>query len=127
MLVFKIIAIALCCSFVAFILKSMKSELSLFVLLSGAVLILMLILNSLGSVVGEINLIVSKTEVSSEIIKMLFKVVGVGFLCEFASNICFDVGASNLGECVLIGGRVAIIVLCFPVIKSLLTIISGLV
>ena len=127
MLVFKIIAIALCCAFSAMLLKQMKSDLSLFVLISGGILILMLILNSLGSVVSEINLIVSKTEVSSEIIKMLFKVVGIGFLCEFASNICLDVGAGNLAECVLSGGRVAIIVLCFPVIKSLIELISGLV
>lgn len=123
----KIIVIALCTAFAGVILKSLKSELSVFVLLAGGILILLLILTSLSGVFTEINQIISKTGVSNETVKMLFKVVGIGFICEASSNICQDVGASNVAEYLLIGGRIGILIVCFPVIENLILLVAGLV
>ena len=127
MLIFKIILIAICSAFASFILKNIKPELSVITVLSGGILILLLTISSLGQVFSEITQIISSAGVSSDVLKMLLKIVGIGFMCEFTSNICSDIGEKNLAEYVLIGGRIAIIVICFPVIKNLISIISGLV
>ena len=127
MLIFKIILIALCSAFASLILKSIKPELSIITVLSGGVLILLLTVSSLGQVFSEIVGIMSSSGVSSDTLKMLLKIVGVGFMCEIASGICSDIGANNLAEYMLIGGRIAIIAICFPVVKNLISIVSGLV
>ena len=127
MLIFKIILIALFSAFASLILKSIKPEFSIITVLSGGVLILLLTISSLGQVFGEIVSIMSSSGVSSDVLKMLLKIVGIGFICEIASGICCDVGANNLAEYMLIGGRIAIIANCFPVVKNLISIVSGLV
>lgn len=127
MLILKIILIAICAAFASLILKSFKSEMSVFVLISAGILILLLTLSSLGGFFNEIQNVISQTGISNDVVKMIFKVVGVGLMCEVASNICSDVGAGNLAEYVLIGGRIAILVVCFPVIKNLISLVSGLV
>lgn len=127
MLIFKIILIAICTAISGLVLRSVKSELSVLVFLIGGILILSITISSLGGVFSEVFEIISSAGVSSDVIKMLLKVVGLGFLCEFSANICSDIGANNLAEYLLVGGRIAIIVVCFPVIKNLISIVSGLV
>lgn len=127
MLIFKIILIAICTAFGGVILKNIKPELSIITILSGGILILLLALGSLTQAFSEIMQIMSSSGISNTTLKMLLKIVGIGFMCEVAANICCDVGAVGLAEYVLLGGRIAIIVICFPVVKNLISIVSGLV
>ncbi len=60
--------------------------------------------------------------VSSEYIIILFKALGVSFICAITSEICTTCGERLLSEIVTFVGKVEILILCFPFVTAILNI-----
>lgn len=125
--IFKIIAIAVCTLFATITIKNVKPEFAILVSLSGGILILLLVFNLFGTVFSSFNQIIEKTGLSNQIFKLLIKVVGIGYITGFTSDLCQDCGVSNLSNYVNLAGKITILVLCFPIFKGLLNLVVGLV
>ena len=124
--IFKIALIGIVTTFCVLVLKTNKSELAMLVGCVGGLLILCMVAGMLGDVFSYFATIISKTSISGQIFSTLIKIVGVGCVAEFASHICIDAGNSTLGEYVLLGGKVVILIMAFPLITSLFDLIVGL-
>lgn len=124
--IFKIIAIALLTVIATVVVKPVRSDFALVIALTGGILVLMLVLGYVGQVFSVITDIVSLSGVSSSLYTLLLKIVGVGYLVEFTAGICSDTGNSSLGDKVLLGGKVIILVMALPIVTNILQIIMEL-
>lgn len=124
--IFKIIAIALLTVIATVVVKPVRNDFALIIALTGGIILLMLVLGYVGQVFSVMREIISLSGVSSSLYTLLLKIVGVGYLVEFTAGICSDTGNSSLGDKVLLGGKVIILVMALPIVTNILQIIMEL-
>ena len=120
-----IIAVAILTTFAVLILKNTRPEIAVLVSITGGITILFMLVESLGTVFSSINAIVNRTGVRNDVFAALLKIVGIGYLTEFASGICTDAGNQSMSQKVLLGGKVIILILALPIVNNLIEIIVG--
>ncbi len=123
--IFKIIGVAFVTAIAAILLRGTKPELSFAVTVTGVIVILLFIIDGLQGTVAVFHSIAQMTGVENGLIKLLIKIVGVGYLTEFAAGILNDFGSSAVANKVVLGGKIAIVVLAFPVLEGLLSMVRG--
>ena len=124
--VLKLVGLGIVICIVAILLKQLKPELSVFVVIVGSIILLMYILNYFTSIFATFNDVISKTGINSELFSLVIKIIGVGYLIEFGASICADSGNSSIAEKVILGGKIIIFTMAIPIITSLFNVIMGL-
>ena len=56
---------------------------------------------------------------------LLFKMIGITYLCEFCSGICKDSGYQAIGSQIEIFGKISILLAGVPILMTLLETIQG--
>jgi stage III sporulation protein AD len=106
-------------------LKSTRPEIAAFVSIAGGVIVLVMVLGSLTEVFTNISAIVNRTGIRSDVFGALLKIIGIGYLTEFAAGICTDAGHQSMSQKVLLAGKVIILILALPIVNNLIEIIVG--
>ena len=125
-IIFKIIAIGLISCFATLIIKPIKADFAIIIGIVGGLIIVFLIINYLTDVFNVIKNIIGISGINSSLYNILLKIIGIGYLVEFTASICSDTGNSSLGDKVLLGGKIVIMVMALPIITSILNIIMEL-
>lgn len=125
--IFKIIAVGIITVICAVILKQVKPELAIMVSIAGSLTIVLLILSSVTSLFGSYRNLLEKTGLSGNLFTCVLKVIGVGYLVEFSSGICAESGVSSVANKILLAGKVLILIMCMPVLQSLIDVVLKLV
>ncbi len=120
----KIIGVAFVTAISAILLRSTKPELSFAVTVVGVIVILVYLLDLLQSTVNVFASVAALTGLENGLIKILLKIVGVGYLTEFSAGILTDFGSGSLADKVTLGGKLIILFLSLPIIESLLTLLT---
>ena len=123
--IWKIIGVAFITSISAAILKTTKPELSFAVTVTGIIIILMFIVDMLQGVMSIFASISQISGVDNQLLKVLLKIVGVGYLTEFGAGILTDFGSNSIADKVSLAGKITIVLLSLPVIESLLQLVGG--
>lgn len=121
--IFRIIGIGLLTCIAALIIKQIRPEFYIVVVIAGSIVILFMIIDELKTVFDYFLTIFNKTTLNYELWSNMLKIVGVGFLTEFASGICVDTGNASIGEKIVIAGKILILCLALPIISNLLNVI----
>ena len=124
--IFKIIAVGIITVIVTVVLKQVKPELAIFVTIAGGLVIVFMLVNNLTNVFDSIKLLMNKTGVNSSLFKCVLKVIGIGYITEFGSNICLDSGNVSIADKIMFAGKITILILCMPVINNLIEVIIGI-
>ena len=85
-----------------------------------------MIIEYLTEILSSVGGIIKFTGLNSQLYTLLLKIIGIGYLIEFTASICSDTGNSSLGDKVLLGGKIVILVMALPIITNILEIIMGL-
>lgn len=120
---FKIIGIGLITVVCYVIVKPIKPELAVFVGLAGSCVILVFCIDAVIGVINTITGFVEKAGLDSNLLSLILKIIGIGYLTEFASNICIDAGNNSVSDKILFAGKVCILAVSLPIITNLLNII----
>ena len=123
--IFKIIGIGFITSITAILLKGTKPELSFAVTITGVIVILLFIVDALRGTMEIFTSISQMTGVENGVLKILLKIVGVGYITEFGAGILQDFGSGSLADKVSLAGKIAIVALAIPILESLLSLIKG--
>ena len=107
----------------ALLLKGTKPELSFAVTITGVIIILLFIIDSMQGVMEIFQMITQVTGVDSGVVKLLLKIVGVGYVTEFGAGILNDFGNTVIADKVVLGGKIAIVLLSLPILQGLLQLI----
>ena len=122
----KIVAIGLATVFASMIVKQTKPEISILINIAGGILLIFMVVNMLGEVFTNFLSIFQKTGIDNNLLVPILKIVGVGYLCEFGANVCNDAGCSSIADKVLFCGKIVILLLALPIIKSVIDVVMGL-
>ena len=120
----KIIGIAFVTVICSTLIKSVKPELAFAVTSAGTILILLLIVGKMTEITTIFSKISMLTGTNNHLLKIILKIVGIGYLTELSAGILTDLGSQSTADKVVLGGKLTIVIMSFPVIESLLSIIQ---
>ena len=124
--IFRIIGVGLATAITALIVKQVKPEIAVVVGLCGGILMVLMIVDSATNIISVFNSLVSKSGVSSGIFSAVLKIIGLGYITEFSASLCNDAGATSIGNKILLGGKILILISALPIVTNLIDIIAEL-
>ncbi len=124
--IFKIAGIGIAAAVFAVFLKGWKPELAIQISLIATVIILVTVLPYLKVVVELIKDISEQAGIEYRYINIVFKVIGIAYIAQFASELCRDAGESAIASKIEVGGKIIIMTLSMPIIYSLLEVVNAI-
>ena len=126
MQIVKVIGVGLIGALVAGLLRQEKSELYIFAVIAGGALILIVILSSLTEVIAQFGMLVGKSGVDESLFAGVLKIIGVGYVTEYAAALCANYGVTSIGNKLQLAGKVAIFFMTMPILANLVDVISSM-
>ncbi len=123
--ILKIIGIAFIVAITALLLKSSKPELSFAVTVTGVIIILLFLVDALQDALHFLSELARLAGIENGLLKILLKIVGIGYLTEFCAGILNDFGSNTIADKVVLGGKITILLLSIPIVEGLFNIIRG--
>ena len=126
MQIFQLVGIALITAVAALLLKGTKPELAFAVTIAGGIILLLFAFEIFKGSFTILQKITDATGIESSIVKILLKMVGIGYLVEFSAGILNDFGQNSLGDKLIFCGKIIVLVLAVPILESVLNLIVKL-
>jgi stage III sporulation protein AD len=124
--IIKISAIGIITAVCVVILREHKSEAALMVGVAGGAIILLSVIEYFTNIFGVIGGIAEKAGIPDSLLSTIFKIIGIGYIADFSAGIVEDAGQKSLGEKIVLGGKLMIMVLSLPIITLLFETIAGI-
>jgi len=122
---FKIICGVVIGVLLAIKLKSLNSPLWVYLSLALSIFVLFYILNRLSFVMDFLDDVMGDIGLESGYFEILIKIVGISYLCEFASNICRESGFVSVASQIEIGGKMTMMVMSMPILMAIVETITS--
>ncbi len=126
MQIFQLVGIAFITAIAAIILRETKPELAFAVTIAGSIILLLFVFELFRGSAGIFSEIANVTGIDSALVKILLKMVGIGYLVEFSAGVLSDFGQNSLADKLVFCGKILILVLAIPIIESVLSLIVDL-
>ncbi len=120
----KIAAVGVVAAILAAWIKTVKSDYSVWIVLGAGAFLGFSALLKLGNILGELQFLQRYFSDYGTYFKLLVKIIGITYLAEFSSDLCKDAGAGTLASQIELFGKLSILVLCMPVLTSILETID---
>ena len=121
--VFKIFIIVIVGIITAVILKSYRPEFAVFIIIAISFLFMGWVLSVFGEIKNQFESLGTFYEENQYFYKILFKIIGITYLCELMSGICKDAGYSSIAVQVELWGKVLVLLSGMPVLTSIIRIL----
>ncbi len=125
--VVKIVMLAMTTVFLAMILKSYKTEWAGVLSVTAGIWIAIYLIRFLTDLSEVLSAWEKYVQGMSEYMGLLWKALGISYLCEFAGSVCRDSGNTLIAGQIELCGKVAVMLLGMPVLWALLQTITGYV
>ncbi len=122
-MILKIVIVAIICVFISSCVKPYNAEIANLVSVCGGVIIFLLCVDELKEIINYIVDIANVSNINFDFLTIILKILGVGYVTEFASDIAEDFGNKTLSSKVLLGGKIVICGMTIPIIKKLLSML----
>lgn len=116
----QIAVIAILGIITAVILKSYKSEFGMFFIIALSFLFLGQGISLMAKIKAELENLQFFYQENQYYYKILFKLIGITYLCEFTSGICKDAGYQSIAAQVELMGKMLILVSGLPVLITMI-------
>ncbi len=126
MQIFQLVGIAFVTAVAALILKGTKPELAFAVTVAGSIILLLFVFEVFKGSIAIFGDIANEAGINSSLVKILLKMVGIGYLVEFSAGILNDFGQNSVADKLIFCGKVVILVLAIPILESVLALIKQL-
>lgn len=107
------------------IIKGHKQEFSILVILALSLLFLGWMLEVFGEMQQQFRVITEELEQNKSFYKILFKIMGITYICEFSSGICKDAGYSSISSQIEIIGKMLVLLSGIPILVSVIETIKN--
>lgn len=114
-----ICAAAIAAALLALWLKKSTPHFALLLSLGAGIVIFAAVLTFIPSVLTKIEDLLSQTGMLSQYGTILFKTLGICFICQLSSDACRDAGQNALASKVELAGKLMIVVLALPLIENI--------
>lgn len=127
MLIVKLCCIALITALCALILKNQKSELVPLCLTAGGIIMFLYAFDYLTESVEFIRSFTENAGIDNSIIRIIFKIIGIGFLVEITANSVKELGFETVADKLVFCGKIIIFIVSVPILNSTYKIIVSLI
>ncbi|MDR1093579.1 MAG: hypothetical protein LBL66_05465 [Clostridiales bacterium] len=124
--IIKIAGIGVTAAIAIALLKDTKPEIAILIGVAAGIVIFLTVADMLAAVISSFAELVLKTGAPAAAVSAVMKILGVGYLTEFAAGLAEDTGAKGLGDKIVFGGKIIILFLALPIIKTVFEIITSL-
>ena len=123
----QVVGVGVVGAVIALLLKEVKPNFALFVVLSTCVIISLIVINKCANILEQINKVLAGINYSSKIIECALKVIGIGYIIEFASDIIEESGMVSIAKKIVLAGKIIIAGICLPFVIDLFVLIEQLI
>ena len=127
MLIVRLCCIAVITAIGAFILKNNKSELVTLCVTAGGIIMFLYAFDYLTESVEFIKSFTQGTGIDNEIVKIIFKIIGIGFLIELTAGSVKELGFDGVADKLILCGKIIIFVVSVPILNGTYKIIVSLI
>ena len=111
--------------FLAMQFKNIKAEYGMYISIALGILIFASLLDKVEWLMDVLKNIASTVNLNSDYLKILWKILGITYVAEFASSICKDAGYQTIALQIEVFAKITIMVLSIPVLTALLQTIRS--
>ena len=122
----KILILAIILGIILFVIKNVNYEFFIVSSVLAGIILSIYILKLISEEIIFIKNLINFNSQSNEIIKIIIKIVGIGYLTDFSTQTLNDFGLQSLSSKVVLGGKVIILYVSLPIFATLLNTISML-
>ena len=127
MLILKLCIIAAITAICAFILKNNRSELVPLCIIAGGIIMFLYAFDYLTQSIEFIKNFTESAQIDNEIVRIIFKIIGIGFMIEVTASSVKDLGFESVSEKLILCGKIIIFVVAVPILNSTYKIIVSLI
>lgn len=125
--IFRLVSVGLIGAIACLLLKKTDGQYAAVVAVATGVVILIICIKSLSSVLVSLQSIVDRTGIDDKLFSTLLKIVGIGYLTEYACGLCDDIEAGGISKKIALGGKIAIFLSALPIVNALIDAVAELV
>lgn len=125
--IIPIAVIAIVSTILIAIIKFNRPEIAILISAVTGVIIFSKLFPYLESILSALTEISNETNIDLSFIDIVFKVIGIAYICEFSSHICKDAGENAISSKVELAGKILILFVSAPVILALLELLSNII
>lgn len=126
-MVVKIAVIGIVCSLLVMYLKNLKPEYGQLLLLAVGVVLSFFAFAYLKNMAELLEELTGKITLQKSYLTVLLKMIGIAYVCEFASNLCRDAGCQTIAGQVEMIGKLSMLFISTPIVTSLIEMIGKLI
>ena len=126
-MILRLCCVAVITAVCAMILKANKPEFVPMCLTAGGIIIILFGFDYLSASVEFIRQFTEQTGIDSSVVRLVFKVVGVGYLIEITAGAVKDLGFDSLSDKLVMCGKLIIFVMSIPILRAMFTVIQTLI
>ncbi len=125
-MIIKIALLAITGAFLTAQLKNLKPEYGQILLIAMGVFLFFFAVSYLDAIKQMLEQITDMITIPKSYLAILMKMLGIAYVCEFASNLCKDAGCQMIASQVEMIGKLSMLLISIPVITSLTDTIGAL-
>ncbi len=120
---FKILIIALITLFLSLTLKQKSTDFSLLVSVAGGIIIFIMCFDYVTEILSFYTSLGDRVGIDNDVLKIALKIISIGILTEFISELANDFGNGVISSKVIFSGRVVICLIMLPVVRDLVSLL----
>lgn len=123
---FRLSVVAVIMAVMCIWLKKSSPEYGTFLSIGACLLIMGYIIIKLTRIMDYLRELTAGINIDIVYIEIIFKMIGIAYICEFASCLCRDAGCSAIASQIEIAAKVSMMIISIPILFSLIETISAL-
>lgn len=120
----KLAILGILATLLAIKIGTMRPEYSLYISLATCLFLMLYSIQSLDKLVSYVRQLEGLIPIGHGYIKVLLKLVGVSYLCEFSACLCRDGGQSAVAGQIETAGKITVLALSMPTVFQLIRTIT---
>ena len=108
---------------IALKLREMGSGYGILMSIGACVMVMYFVIGRFRQIAGYIDRLVSYVSVDITYIDIILKMIGIAYICQFATDICKDAGYQAIASQVEMAGKISLILLSMPVLMSVIDLL----
>lgn len=118
--IFLYVMLALAVVMASLLLRQLRPELSMILVIAASVAIMIGLLGKMATVIRLVEELAKRANVGTMHMNTLIKIMGVAYVAEYGAQICKDAGENSLASKVELAGKLTILSLSVPVVLVIL-------
>ncbi len=118
--ILQIVFLGILTAILYLVIKDLHPTIAYILVIVAGMIILLSILEQISSVFELIHYVSNEANIEHVYVETILKVIGIAYIVEIGASMTRDAGLSSLATKIELAGKIFIIILAIPIIRSLI-------